>query len=128
MVAAVVLAAIALAACWHWRERLRGHAVAAIGLGVAVSLAFSPYVGIVDLGLLTLTAVVWTRRSAAEPIAALLLVDAAWAVDFLAGSGRIPVLPVALLLFVLVATWRVLWAGAGRLQPDLAAAGLSAPG
>ena len=84
------------------------------------SIAFSPYVGIVDLGLLTLATVAWAQTSAAEPIAALLLVDIAWAVDFLAGGGHIHTLPVALLVFVLAATWRLLRSRAGAWRPDLA--------
>jgi hypothetical protein len=108
VIAALILAAVALAACWRWRERLRSRPETAIGLGVAASIAFAPYVGIVDLGLLALAAVAWAQRSTAEPIAALLLIDAAWAVDFLAGSGRVHTLPLALLLFLAGATWRLL--------------------
>ncbi|MGA2283625.1 MAG: glycosyltransferase 87 family protein [Candidatus Dormibacteria bacterium] len=128
VVAGLVLAAIAVAACWRWREQLRDRPVTAIGIGVAASIAFSPYVGIVDLGLLTLATVAWAQTSAAEPIAALLLVDIAWAVDFLAGGGHVHTLPVALFIFVLGAAWRLLRSRAGAWRPDLGTAHLGAPG
>ena len=65
---------------------------------------------------------------ARKPIAALLLVDIAWAVDFLAGGGHVHTLPVALFIFVLGAAWRLLRSRAGAWRPDLGTAHLGAPG